>query len=85
MKLTYHQIFSTVLLIDQTENFLDMNHKKWINQYGSARPSFNTVTVPAGHYLAMGDNRDNSADSRAIGFGSENGNFRKYEVYNYLN
>ncbi len=33
-----------------------------------ARNSFSAVTVPEDHYLMLGDNRDNSADSRYFGF-----------------
>ncbi len=33
-----------------------------------SRRSFSAVTVPPGHYLVLGDNRDNSGDSRVFGF-----------------
>ena len=67
-QLSYDSISSTRSTEDLSENLLGLEHVVRVNKSGSSLSSFQPVTVPADYYLALGDNRDNSSDSRVIGF-----------------
>jgi len=66
--LDYQQIANHGHEIDQLENLLGTEHAIRVREQGSRWAHFAPTIVPANSYLAMGDNRDNSADSRMIGF-----------------
>lgn len=59
--------FGTVTARQMTERIGGIEHRMQRLEGVRAMSSFEPITIPSGQYLMLGDNRDNSADSRYIG------------------
>lgn len=66
-QLDYQFVKDNGMSLDRKENLLGVKHLVRVRKRRTSLSSFNVGFIPLGHYLALGDNRDNSADSRVIG------------------
>ncbi len=65
--LAYETVTSSDRSVDQIENLFGIKYQIRTNKRGSILSQFPSIKIPEGYYLALGDNRDMSADSRVIG------------------
>jgi signal peptidase I len=66
-KRDYKNVQSNIDSLDRIESLNNHNHVIRVANIPSRLSWFDEITIPNNYYLAMGDNRDNSADSRVIG------------------